>query len=46
VGLQNTELDNRKIFWRLFILATMALLLFETWLAGRTARRAPVEVLK
>jgi hypothetical protein len=46
VRLQNTELENRQKIWRWFILATLALLLFETWLAGRTARRAPVEVVK
>ncbi len=46
VRLQNTELENRQKLWRWFILATLALLLFETWLAGRTARRAPVEVVK
>jgi hypothetical protein len=46
VRLQNTELENRQKIWRWFIVATLALLLFETWLAGRTARQAPAEVVK
>ena len=44
--LQNTELENRQKIWRWVILATLALLLCETWLAGRTARQAPAEVVK
>jgi len=39
VRLQNADLENRQKIWRWIILATMALLLAETWLAGRTARR-------
>ena len=44
--LQNAELENRQKLWRWFIAGTLAVLLFETWLAGRTARRAlePVSV--
>jgi hypothetical protein len=41
---QNAELENRQKLWRWFIAGTLALLLFETWLAGRTARRALVSV--
>ena len=40
--LQNTELEGRQKLWRWFILATLAVLLIETWLAGRTARRLPI----
>lgn len=36
--LQNTELENRQKLWRWFVLVTLAVLLFETWLAGRTSR--------
>lgn len=39
VRLQNAELENRQKLWRWFLVATLAVLLFETWLAGRTARR-------
>jgi hypothetical protein len=39
INLQNTELENRQKLWRWLILAALAALLFETWLAGRTARR-------
>jgi len=38
VRFQNSELENRQKLWRWFIAATLAALLFETWLAGRTAR--------
>jgi hypothetical protein len=37
--LQSAELESRQKLWRWFILATLAVLLTETWLAGRTARR-------
>jgi len=37
---QNVELENRQKLWRWFIAGTLVVLLFETWLAGRTARRA------
>jgi hypothetical protein len=46
VRLQNAELEDRQKIWRWFILATLVLLLFETWLAGRTARQTTVEVVK
>ncbi|MBI5383477.1 MAG: BatA domain-containing protein [Verrucomicrobia bacterium] len=39
VQLQNAELEGRQKLWRWFIVATLAVLLIETWLAGRTARR-------
>jgi hypothetical protein len=37
--LHNAELESRQKLWRWFILATLAALGMETWLAGRTARR-------
>jgi hypothetical protein len=39
VRLQNSELENRQKLWRWFIAGTCIVLLFESWLAGRTARR-------
>ncbi|MEY4939191.1 MAG: hypothetical protein RIQ93_926 [Verrucomicrobiota bacterium] len=45
--LQAAEAENRQKLWRWFIAATLAVLLMETALAGRTARRAanqPLEV--
>ena len=42
VQLQNAELESRQKLWRWFILATLAVLLAETWLAGRTTRRLAV----
>jgi hypothetical protein len=41
VRLRNTELEERQKLWRWFLLGTLGVLLVETWLAGRTARRAP-----
>ncbi len=41
--LQNAELENRQKLWRWFIIATLVVLLFETWLAGRTARRVTMQ---
>jgi hypothetical protein len=41
VRLRNTELEERQKLWRWFLLGTLGILLAETWLAGRTARRAP-----
>jgi len=38
--LQNAELESRQGWWRWVLLASVALLVGETWLAGRTARRA------
>jgi hypothetical protein len=38
--LQNAELENRQKLWRWFIIGTLVILLLESWLAGRTARRA------
>jgi hypothetical protein len=45
--LQNVELENRQKLWRWFLSLTLLVLLLETWLAGRTARRlaaAPLSV--
>jgi hypothetical protein len=39
--MQNAELENRQKLWRTLLLAALTVLLLETWLAGRTARRAP-----
>jgi hypothetical protein len=39
IRLQTAELESRQKLWRWFIVATLAVLLMETWLAGRTARR-------
>jgi hypothetical protein len=41
VRLRNTELEERQKLWRWFLLGTLGVLLAETWLAGRTARRTP-----
>lgn len=38
--LQNSELENRQKLWRWFILGTVVVVLTETWVAGRAARRA------
>jgi hypothetical protein len=38
--LQNAELENRQKLWRTLLLVALTMLLLETWLAGRTARRA------
>jgi hypothetical protein len=40
--LQNAELENRQKLWKTLLLAALTVLLLETWLAGRAARRAPV----
>jgi anti-sigma-K factor RskA len=45
--MQAAEAESRQKLWRWFIAATLAVLLVETALAGRAARRAtdqPVEV--
>ncbi len=39
IRLQNSELEARQKLWRWFIVATLAVLALETWLAGRTTRR-------
>jgi len=36
--LQNAELENRQKLWRWLIVATLVVLLIETYFAGRTAR--------
>jgi hypothetical protein len=43
VRLQTAELENRQKLWRWFILATVLVLLVETWLAGWTSRLAVPE---
>lgn len=40
VRLQSAELEGRQKLWRWCILATLVILLAESWLAGRTARRS------
>jgi hypothetical protein len=40
--LQDTEVEARQKLWRWFIAATLAVLLFETWLAGRTQRASMI----
>jgi hypothetical protein len=39
VRLQNAELENRQKIWRWLLIVTLAILLIETYLAGRTARQ-------
>jgi len=41
--LQGVEAENRQKLWRWFIAATLAVLLFETALAGWTARRSALQ---
>ena len=41
--LQNAELENRQKLWRTLLVAALTMLLVETWMAGRTARRAPIQ---
>ncbi len=41
--LQGVEAENRQKLWRWFIVATLAVLLFETALAGWTARRSALQ---
>jgi hypothetical protein len=40
VRVQTADLENRQKLWRWLILGTLAVLLAETYLAGRAARRA------
>jgi hypothetical protein len=42
--LQNAELENRQKLWRDLLIAAIALLLIESWLAGKTARRELITV--
>ncbi len=42
--LQNAEAESRQKLWRWFISGTLVVLLFETWLAARTARRGLVSM--
>lgn len=45
IALQGAEAEGRQKLWRWFLLATLAVLLGETLLAGRTARKqSPVSV--
>ncbi len=39
VRVQNAELENRQKLWRWLLVGAIVVLLFETWLSGRTARR-------
>jgi hypothetical protein len=39
VRLQNADLEERQKLWRWFIVITLVVLLFETWLAGRARLR-------
>jgi hypothetical protein len=41
--LQNTELESRQKLWRWFVVMTLAVLLLETWLAGRTTHKPAVQ---
>jgi hypothetical protein len=38
--LRNSELENRQKIWRWLIIGALAVLLVETWLAGRASRPA------
>lgn len=38
--LKNSELENRQKMWRWLIVGALAVLLVETWLAGRSSRPA------
>ena len=37
--MYNAELEGRQKLWRWLILAVIGILIFETWLAGRTIDR-------
>lgn len=41
---RDTELESRQRLWRWLIVAAIALLIAETWLAGSAARRLDVEI--
>jgi hypothetical protein len=43
VALQGAEAESRQKLWRWFVIATLLVLLGESLLAGRTARRGPSE---
>jgi hypothetical protein len=40
--MNNAEMESRQKLWRWFLLATLGVVLVETWLAGRTSRRTAV----
>ena len=42
VRLQTAELENRQKLWRWFIVATVLVLLVETWLAGWTTAKGKI----
>ncbi|HWX19964.1 MAG TPA: BatA domain-containing protein [Candidatus Binatia bacterium] len=44
LSLQNAELESRQKIWRWLVVAALVVLLLETWLAGRTARRSAIQV--
>ncbi|MDG3004349.1 BatA domain-containing protein [Paludisphaera mucosa] len=41
--LQNAELEGRQKLWRPLILLAIAVLIVETWLAGRLGRARPIQ---
>ena len=41
--MQNAELEARQKLWRWLIVVALAVLLIETWIAGRTARKATMQ---
>lgn len=43
IRLENAELESRQKLWRWFAVTALGVLLFETWLAGRTGRRLTVQ---
>ena len=43
VALQGAEAESQQKLWRWFVIATLLVLLGESLLAGRTARRSPME---
>jgi len=43
IRLENAELESRQKLWRWFAVTALGVLLFETWLAGRTGRRLAVQ---
>jgi hypothetical protein len=44
VRLQNAELESRQKLWRDLLIGALAILLLESWVAGRASRRATVKV--
>jgi len=44
--LQNAELEGRQKLWRTTLIAAMAMLLLESWMAGRAMRPGPARTSK